>query len=105
MYRFVESCESELKVAEGELALSNSPFGTLRPSDVRKSSLYTSSVAYRTSCDSYIKLLSTVSSLKSTLGVLRRAQDRRKYNLLLYTESDEVLLCKMVLFRRQPWIL
>lgn len=72
------------------MSLLNSPFGTLRPNDVRKSYLYSSTSDYRLSCDRYIDKLNVVSSTKSSLEILKRTMDRRKYNILLRTESDDV---------------
>lgn len=86
----VESLKIELKETEGELINISSPFGSLRPSDVRKSQLYASSPEYRTSCDQYINLSSRLSSIKSSIRILERAIDRRKYGILLQTESDDV---------------
>lgn len=82
--------EAELKVAEGELGKTSSPFGTLRPSDIQKSQTYHMSESFRSDCDRYIKIYSKTNQLKSSLKLIQRAIDKHNYNVLVQTESADV---------------
>lgn len=96
-----DSFEFDLKECQAELEKEKSPFGSLKPSDIRRSSAYHSSPSYKEQCDNYIVKYARVKSLKASIAALNRAIDRHLYSINLVTESADVSVAHTGAVREQ----